>query len=320
MRIKTLFCINLLFLGAVSSAFAGVSTIDFSEIYNDKFQYFLPKEKMHLWLSGRGFENQDLYSEAEIKIVVELAYRLRRTVDLAKTFKCGVFTAGAPGAGKTVLLEGIIAKEGKAYVYIDPVDQLKLLYKQLIAQGMLNPELLLDPKAKKNLYDKWRSAANFIVHWGMAHAAYQGKPFYCATTSTSEDTPSYYRYFKNHGYELEVIHVTASKQVCIRSIMERDGVFYQTSSKDIEAKGKAIFDRIKDTFFIFPDKVSFYWRAEFNGNATLAGVWVKQDNKMQVESSDALNAVKKSHGEKWPKEIKEVTKSGQPDKKMKEEV
>lgn len=278
---------------------------DLSEIYNEKYQYALPKKMLVDWFDGRGFEELAIYSDEEKQFILALAKQLKLAVSKTKSLKLAVITAGAPGAGKTILLESIIEASSLPYVYIDPNDQLKIIYKQLIVRGMLEPEVLLNPKGKHQQYTKWRPASNFIAHWGMAHAVKDGKPFYFGSTSASVNTKKTFQYLKKKGYQLEIVHVTAPREVCIASVAQRDKLFYQTTPADVENKGKEVMERAADTFFIYPDKVNFYWRDAVDVDAKLAAIWEKDKSVLQSLLPSALSNIKNEHGKWWPKALEE---------------
>jgi predicted ABC-type ATPase len=299
-----------LFLGALVtllslSLLADVDQPDLSEIYNEKFQYALPKKMLIDWFDGRGFDELATYSDEEKQFILELAKQLKLVVSKTKPLKLAVITAGAPGAGKTALIESIIEAASVPYAYIDPNDQLKIIYTQLIVRGVLEPEVLLNPKGKQEQYTKWRPASNFIAHWGIAHAVKDGKPFYFGSTSASVNTKKTFKYLKDKGYELELVHVTAPGDVCVASVAHRDKLFYQTTPADVENKGKEVMERATDTFFIYPDKVSFYWRDAVKSDAKLAAVWNKDKAELKALIPEGLIKIKNEHGKWWPKEVKE---------------
>lgn len=219
-----------------------------------------------------------------------------------------LLTAGAPGAGKTTLLESIIAKDNNTSPYVDPdAVFLKRLMKNSY-QAELD-KLLAEPGAdekqiRQDMYNKWRPASNYLTHIWQAYLISQKSNFVFGTTSSSPQMGSTFKYYKDQGYKINVIHISAPDQVRWDSIKLRDKTFVQTTEEDIREKGKLVPQRINDTYLASADNIEFYYREKADGDAVHTASWFR-DKKIVVHNPEKYNAMVALHNQletniPWP--------------------
>lgn len=283
---------------------------DLSRIYSDGYTYSLPEGVLKSFLSGNSFDWKKEYTGDEAKRVEEdiqaLWARVIEGVDmLPKGDKKLVATisAGAPGAGKTTVMNQVRAQEeatvGKA-AYICPDDVcLKgqdKTYNADVTAGM----------DKGDAYTKWRpasNAANHIILGNLIRGDAEGNrfPLFFGTTSQSPFTGGFYDHLKKHGYNVRVIHVSAPDAVRAESIRIRDKTFVQTTEADIRDKGLEVSKRVQDTFLKYADTVDFYFRDQATGDAKLAARWTREEQspslkgRVEIFDSAAYEGVKAVH-------------------------
>jgi adenylate kinase family enzyme len=216
--------------------------------------------------------------------------------------KWAIFTAGAPGAGKTVLLESLRNQSFFRYVYSDPdavflKEQMKKSY-QAELQERLQGDGVNEKEVRQELYNKWRPASNFLAHYWLATFVKEKLSFYFGTTSSSPQMANTYQYFKEKGYKIEVINVYAPDDVRWASVQLRDKEFVQTTEGDIRQKGVAVH-RVNDTFHKFADKIQFYYRDKPDGAAVHAATWIR-DKGLTIHNQEKYSAVLALHKEKAP--------------------
>jgi len=98
-----------------------------SLIYNESYQYSLPKNILEGFLSGKAFDNPEVYTSEESVRLRSDINELYQSILATKPVKenLAIITAGAPGAGKTVKLRQDLeanASKGRNYAYICPDD------------------------------------------------------------------------------------------------------------------------------------------------------------------------------------------------------
>lgn len=286
--------LTTLIIGA--QAIAGI--VELSNIYDDKFTYFLPQATIVDYLKGGGFDYDGEYTESE---------RLSINIDIEEIYKsyCGtvsepiaVISAGAPGAGKTVLLEQLLKlDEYQGYGYIDPdavcLKNMSHTYLPDLIRSVgtikcssyeecLKEEL----KVRKDAYTKWRPASNAAAHIILGNFIREKKAFFYGTTSTSSDIAARFQLLKDNGYKIHLIHVSAPDAVRWKSIHLRDKEFVQTTEVDVNEKGKLVPQRL-GTYLQYADKIDFYYRDRADGDAVLAATWTKDSKSLMVKSNSA---------------------------------
>jgi len=275
--------------------------LDFSSIYSQDFQYNLPEAVLESFFDGKAFDKKETYTQeekeqymADLEAIFEKA-----TSGLPEEKKIAYVSAGAPGSGKTMLVEKKLnqkLEKGKNFKYIDPDEVvLKNMHATFIKQLEENPD------QAQEAYDFWRPASNAINHWTLANMIKMGHSFFFGTTSSSPHTGKFFDLLKEKGYEIRVLHMTAPDEVRVESAKNHG--FCHTTKQDIVEKGQMIFDRINDTFFSKADKISFYYRKEAHQEGIKAATWVKTEDakgQWKIHDQQAFEEVIKAHGENWP--------------------
>lgn len=166
----------------------------------------------------------------------------------------------------------------------------------------------IDEKSiRKAAYDTWRPASNFLTHIHIADYVAKGSSFIFGTTSSSEQMASTFEYFKDKGYDIRLIHVSAPDEVRVASIKLRDKEFVQTTDEDIREKGNLVPERINDTYMRYADAIEFHYRDKAEGDAVHAATWIYLQgltihNKEAYQAVIELNKAKSSETE-WPAEL-----------------
>ncbi len=179
-----------------------------------------------------------------------------------------VLSAGAPGAGKSRLLEDLIRQEAhlRNMVFCDPDERaLKLMqmYKDDIIRfgGGLNGLTLS--------YTKWRWASNYISGTIMNKANDNHYNILYGTTGTSPFISKIYDNAHNEGYKTTTIIVSAPDDVRIESTRKRFEVEQNRYIDDAREKGQLFYERIS-TIFDKTDNFRLYWRDGVDKAPTLA--------------------------------------------------
>ncbi|MDE3045965.1 MAG: hypothetical protein KGJ02_04910 [Verrucomicrobiota bacterium] len=105
--------------------------------------------------------------------------------------------------------------------------------------------------------------------------------FQFGTTATSPQAAHFFKFLKDRGYKIHLIHITAPDEVRWNSIQERDKSFVQTTEQDIQEKGKLLPQRIQDTYLKYADKIHFIYRGEVNTGPSMvlgmAAEWIRTE-------------------------------------------
>jgi hypothetical protein len=256
---------------------------DLSRIYNEEYQYSFPKFVLEGYLEGRGFDNKTPYTEVEQQNLKEDINDIYHYVtDSAVKKPIAVITAGAPASGKTTLLHQILdekAANGKKYAYVCPDDVcLKRMfntYQSELANG-----------SQKDMYRKWREGSNAANQIILGNLIFEKYAFYQGSTSTSPLTWKSFQHLKSQGYQIKLLHVTATDEMRAASLAQRDQVFVQCTDEDFVQKGKMLPERINDTFLRYADKIKFYYRPSADADAELAAIWRNNEGQKTLEIVD----------------------------------
>lgn len=247
------------------------------------FQYSLPRDIIERWLNGIGFGEQPKYSPEEKKsLIKEIQTVWNSSMDRFEQWtrkqatssikSIAHITAGAPGAGKTWILNRRMEELGGPPLATDPDDMclkrwMLSTYHKDLANGM----------PKIDAYNKWRAGSNAFAHILLAHFIKEKYSFFFGTTATSPLTYKLFEQLKSQGYQIHLIHVSAPDGERWESIQERDKQFIQTTEEDIKEKGKLLPQRINDTFLKYADQIEFYYRSKYNQDAVIAATWIRND-------------------------------------------
>lgn len=253
-----------------------------SLIYNQRYQYSLPQKILEGFLSGKAFDNPEVYSNEDSenlrKDINELYQSILATKPIRKNL--AIITAGSPGAGKTEKLRQDLKtnqSEGMNYAYICPDDIcLNSQIRTYIADIKSSDE---STAARQKTYNKWRPGSNAATHLILGNLIREKIAFYFGSTSSGPATGKFFEFLKTQGYHIRLIHVSASDQVRWGSIRERDKTFVQTTEQDVREKGLLLPQRINDTFLKYADEIEFYYRDGVKEDAILAAKWLRNEDK-----------------------------------------
>ncbi|GAB4228545.1 MAG: hypothetical protein Tsb0021_05980 [Chlamydiales bacterium] len=277
-------------------------------IYNEKFNYFLPSNLLVNYLNGTEFGRITPYTENELQQLQEEYAGIRKSVlidELPYTKnikgKVDLITAGAPGAGKTYLLNQILkTQKAKNHVfgYHDP-DDVYLRCMENTYWKMVRDEVQQgkdELSSKQKAYEKFRPASNEFFNLGLATNLSQGKNVAIGTTLTSARISNLLEFLEKNNYEIQLIHVSAPKDVRIDSVKIRDQSFVQTTSNDIETKGHLFTQRIHD-YMKYGSKIDFYYRRAADEDAILAATLQGKLKKREIKiiNRESWDQVKNLH-------------------------
>ncbi|HEY5234595.1 MAG TPA: zeta toxin family protein [Rhabdochlamydiaceae bacterium] len=289
--------------GKTMSGGTRIDVCDVNRVYDKAggFEYSVPRNMVEGFLSGKAFDNPEVYSGEEAERLhadINEIYERIMSADPVRS-PLAVITAGAPGAGKTIKMRQELdanSKEGRAFAYIDPDDvclrQQTRTYQADIAKGDGSKD------ARLAAYNKWRPGSNAANHLILANLIREKCAFYFGTTATSPATFKFLDFLKKHGYQIKLIHVSAPDDVRWQSIRERDKEFVQTTEKDTHEKGLLLPQRISDTFLAYADEIEFYYRDGVKEDAQLAATWVRNSEStgaLKVVAPQAYDKIKAIH-------------------------
>lgn len=269
----------------VVSTDASYNVCDIKHIYDEDFEYSLPKSVLQSFLSGRAFDHPRVYTAEE-------STRLREDINaifqqiLSTTPEKGnlaVMTAGAPGAGKTTKMRQDLREKAAAgyhFAYICP-DDVCLKSQERTYQCEIKGQAATKEE-RQAAYNKWRPASNAATHLILGNLIREKYSFYFGTTSSSPATQHFFAFLKKQGYQIRLIHVTAPDDVRWGSIQERDKTFVQTTEQDVQLKGLLLPQRIMDTYLALADIIEFYYRDDVHKNADLAAIWTRNTPSNEV--------------------------------------
>lgn len=242
------------------------------------YEYSLPKHVLESFLSGKAFDNPDLYSEEESVKLHDDINKLFQKILSANPVKenLAVITAGAPGAGKTFKLLQDLDKLNKNFAYICPDD---VCLKNQISTYIADIENSDGaPQVRQAAYNKWRPGSNAATHLILGNLIREKYAFYFGSTSSGPATNKFFDFIKKQGYQIKLIHVTAPDAIRWESIKERDKTFVQTTEQDVKEKGLLLPQRIHDTFLAYADEIEFYYHDEVKKDAQLGAKWIRTPN------------------------------------------
>lgn len=259
-----------------------------SLIYNEGYQYSLPQKILEGFLSGKAFDNLEVYTGEESERLnrdINELYQSILAINPAKA-NLAIITAGAPGAGKTVKLRQDLeanAREGRNYAYICPDDVcLKNQTRTYVADIASSDKSMA---ARQSAYNKWRPGSNAATHLILGNLIREKYAFYFGSTSSGPATGKFFEFLKAQGYTIRLIHVSAPDDVRWGSIQERDKTFVQTTEQDVREKGLLLPQRINDTFLKYADEIEFYYRDEVKQDAVLAARWLRNEDVSEFTGS-----------------------------------
>ena len=281
------------------------------------YEYSLPRKVLESFLDGKAFDHKESYTATEKTALLRDIENIYNKQTTRKELPIAVISAGAPGAGKTRLMrqdqEHLRSSGEIGYSYIDPDDvclkemeetyQVELREKLAAIEHMGFTEeadrIAAEKAIRLELYNKWRPGSNAANHIILAHLIKHQFAFYFGTTATSPQTHLFFKFLKDHGYQIRLMHLSATDDVRWASVQERDKTFVQTTEADIREKGDLFPRRISDTYLKYADEIGFYHRAAVDQAAVLGATWVRIDQtkngRLTILNQNAYEQIKTIH-------------------------
>ncbi|MBM3893548.1 ATP-binding protein [Candidatus Dependentiae bacterium] len=232
----------------------------------------------------------DRYNEQELTLIyADLQERQKALFSGASKINEYIATAGAPCAGKSMLLERTIAAFPEKYVYVDP-DRATLLH----MTNTYKKDLANKARTIEEAYNHWRDASNFIANLFLAKALKEGYAIAHGTTMTSPMISKLFSSLKtDYGRTIHLLHVTCDEFVRKASEEQRRaGGVVQCTWEDFATKMNMFCDRLPD--YLKVDHVDFYYRSSMH-DYTLAAMW--QTKKLTILNNTALQHIRAVHDE-----------------------
>lgn len=273
---------------------------DFSLIYNDQFQYCVPEDRVRSFFDGTACDRKEPYSPDEIQRLKDDINAIYADIMKENPLreKLAVMTAGSPGSGKTILMRQYLEREGttgQKIAYVDPDDVCLINMKNTWVEALKNTSEKEDEREiKQKAYDDWRPGSNAAAHLILANLIRQNFAFYFGTTASGRYAPNTFRYLKERGYRIHLIHISAPDDIRWDSIRERDKTFVQTTEEDIREKKKLVPQRINDTFLKYADQIDFYYRNKVDGDFILTAVWTNT-GKLTIHNRQLYESMVQLH-------------------------
>lgn len=314
---NNIYCFLLLFITTLDasdtlireknmSSTVNYDVCDLNLIYNERYQYSLPRKVLEEFFSGKAFGNREFYTPKESKRLGRDINQIYQNI-LSKNPLRGnlaVMTAGALGAGKTFQLrKDLEANElkGKHYAYVCPDDVCLKSQKETYLRDIESSDQSID--AGQKAYKKWRPGSNAAAQEILGNLIREKYAFYFGTTSSGSETWKFFEFLKTQGYRIRLIHVSAPDKVRWDSINERDRTFVQSTEQEVNEKKLLLTQRINDTFLKYADEIEFYYRSGVKENAILAATWLRNEDNgkhlgtLQIIAPDQYEQIKTIHNE-----------------------
>ena len=158
---------------------------------------------------------------------------------------------------------------------------------------------IAEKNLRQELYNKWRPGSNAATHVILGNLIREKYDIFFGTTASSPFTVNFFQFFKEQGYKIRVLHISAPDDVRWGSIQERDKTFVQTTEQDIVEKGDLVPQRIQDTYLKLADEIAFFYRAGVKENAVLVATWIRgaesEKPVLTIHDSKRYGEIKKIH-------------------------
>lgn len=284
---------------ALSVAEVVFDPCDMSRIYSSEMTYNVPRKVLEEWLQGVGFGRKEPYTaEEQERLKQDIRNLWDRIVDSKGKSYTGVacITAGAPGSGKTTVLEAEIEQNSLFHdfkiAYVCPysvcLKGMDLTYGADVGSSTA-------VEVRKAAYDKWRPGSNAAAHLILAHLIRDKLSFYFGSTSTGALMANSFEFLKLQDYHIHLLHVSAPDDVRWASIAKWDQEFVQTTEEDVIEKGKLLPQRISDTYLKYASRIDFYWRPSRDEEALLAAKFEKLTGVVLVVNREYYSNIKGVH-------------------------
>lgn len=271
---------------AVSPA---VNVCNLSRIYNENYQYPLPRKVLESCLEGTSSESECPYTQKEFADLVSDINDLYDGIVFSNPMekRLVVMSVGSIGSGKTLAMRKDLEEKtdedtNYAYVHLEDVC-LRNMFKTYQKDLRLQEASLYASKAS---YDKWKSAAYAATHIVLANLILEGRSIYLDTSITNPPTPMLCEFFKSQGYAIRVICVVAPTNVRVEAVRRKDN-FIQATQDEVIKDGTLLPLRVNNLVIKYAKTADFYYRNQVEGDAKLVAVWNRN-----LEGSEGIGALK----------------------------
>lgn len=245
----------------------------------------------HFLNAGLILQGLDSYSDNDLMLIYEDLVTMRDQIfEQASRAPTYLATAGAPGCGKTTLLERLIGDSKKLrFAYIDPdafLNQMERTYRADIAKNRRTPA---------QAYTHWRDASNFMANFLLALALKEGFAIAHGTTMTSPHIKKMLQSIQStYDYQIELLHLTVEEPIRVASKLKRESSGdFRCTQVDFENKLAMFHHRLPD-YLLTAQKIDFYFRSEMDKNRLVATF---RDGELSVFRMSIWNRMEKMHNE-----------------------
>ena len=209
------------------------------------------------------------YTPHEIMSFIQDFKDLAKEIDQAQSSGKASLTAGSPDAGKSSLFKALAKEQHAAFLDFDrsALQGVKLYQKM---RGNQTPE------EAKAAYIKFRGASQTLHNCLMPYAISKKKDLAIAITSTSKFFAVTVKSLQQHGYKVDLHHMTCPHDVRETSNNNRNAQGqYQCDSKDFETKGQDFYKKTAD--YLNVKDVQFWVRPVADGAPILAAQTINSE-------------------------------------------
>jgi len=249
------------------------------------------------------------YTRQEQKLLFLDIHRiLRDALQMPCSFsREAIFTAGAPGAGKSKLMEDYLAREKEklhiSCYFIDPASTLHYLsrtYKSEIVNRTAGEQTVQEIKrGRAEVYQKWRPAADVVSVLLLLKMVELGRRFAYSSTTNTSLVVHVFEWLRYKHYSIEVIHLTTLEKVRYLSLEERctleissypqlqaaeSKMMLKETPEEIQRQGRLFHETIR--VYLSCDVVHFFFRSSIVKRALLAATW-SRGGLLQVRNQRA---------------------------------
>jgi predicted ABC-type ATPase len=212
-------------------------------------------------------------------------------------------TAGAPGSGKSYVLEQELQAGSDpryaAVVKVDP-DRYVMLNMDTYAQALKNARDadLTDQKGVIKAYEATRPGSNSIANRFLNEAIATGRHVAHGTTLTTPRAAKLLDSLENREYERHLLLVSAPDDFRQAAVEHRNTVegFHQVTPDDFLTKGKDATLRTAD-WLGHTDRASLFWNSDLQQKPNLAATFTPQAG-LRVQDTRAYDAYVQDYHEK----------------------
>ena len=237
------------------------------------------------------------YSQEERALLQDDLENIRklcfRGISAPEEQKTYVATAGAPGAGKSTILETYLHDKSN-FVYLDRDQRALKFMINTYCQELTNYKIrkISDMKILlQKAYEKWREGSVYIVSTLINEALEKGYNIAHGTTSTNEQVAPLFEQLKKNNYKIILMLCYSTEQNRENALQYRikNQCFYQADPHEAAERAKVFPERFP-LYFQYADEIQLYWIDHFLKGAVLAATLIK-GQKMTLYERAALQKI-----------------------------